>query len=276
MAWWLRFCLGLPARRQDVEDLRESLPELFDPHVDPEGRLIVPWWPSHFVQELTVGNLRRWASTEGVAKEPAAASPENCPAEECPLRQGPPSRQAANVAVLWLMAAAGAHKPPKDEFLDLVRRVHGQQQIREVILTDPYIYSDLGEEHQPGGYGALIEYLNALRLNPDSHFDLKLNPNPKKTTANAHALLARKVKDAFPGVRLTAFSPRHRFHDRFYLTRDQSGRLAGTFGPSLNGLVTDAIVLMGELEQGVLKRLDQLVSGGRPNKRLNRTASRNR
>jgi len=30
MTWWIRFYLGLPARRQDIDELRQSLPELLD------------------------------------------------------------------------------------------------------------------------------------------------------------------------------------------------------------------------------------------------------
>ena len=131
--------------------------------------------------------------------------------------------------------------------------------IHEVILTDPYIYLDLSEQRQPGGYGALIDYLRALRLTRDSPFELNLNPSPRKATTNARKLLERKVKNAFPSVRLGTFPARHRFHDRFYLTRDESGRLAGIFGPSLNGLGTKTLVLMGELENEALQRLGGFV-----------------
>ncbi len=259
MTWWVRFCLGLPARRQDVEQLRRSLPELFDPLFRLDEHLLLPWWPSSVVRELTVEDLRRWARAEDVPNELAAAFPENCPAESCPLRKGPRSTQAGDIAVLRLMVAGGAHKPPKDEFLDLVRRVHRDLAIREVILTDPYIYLDLSERGQAGGYDALIDYLGALRLTRDSRFELKLNPSPKKATTTARRLLERKVNHSFPSVRLGTFPARHRFHDRFYLARDQSGRLAGVFGPSLNGLATKTIVLMGELENGALQRLAGLV-----------------
>ena len=157
------------------------------------------------------------------------------------------------------MVAGGVHKPPKQEFINLVRRVHRDQVINEVILTDPYIYLDLSEQGEPGGYNALVDYLHALRLTPESRFDLKLNPSAKKATNNAQRLLQRKVKGAFPKVRLGTFSSTNRFHDRFYLARDQSARLTGIFGPSLNGLATKTIVLMGELENGALQRLSMLV-----------------
>ena len=259
MTWWVRFCLGLPARREDIEELRRSLPELFDAPFRVDERLLVPWGPSLVVRKLTVEDLRQWARVEEVPTEPFAASPEDCPTEECPLRRSPRSPQVGDVAVLRLMVTGGAHKPPKDEFLDLVRRVHRAQAIREVILTDPYIYLDLSERGQPGGYGALIDYLRALSLTQDSQFNLKLNPSPKKATTTGCKLLERKIKNNFPSVRLGTFRSGHPFHDRFYLTRDQSGRLSGIFGPSLNGLATRTIVLMGELENGALQRLGGLV-----------------
>ncbi len=260
MTWWLRFCLGLPARREDLEEIRRSLPELLDASIELDQHLLFPWWPSPVVRKLAVEDLRRWARAGDLPGEPVAASPENCPAEECPLRKGPRSAQArGEIALLSLMVAGGAHKPPKDEFLDLVRRVHSNQLIQEVILTDRYIYSDLSERGQTGGYAALIDYLGALRLTRNSPFDLKLNPSPRKATPTARQVLERKVKADFPCARLGTFPTGHQFHDRFYLTRDQSGKLAGIFGPSLNGLGAKAIVLMGELESGALQRLGRLV-----------------
>jgi len=260
MTWWLRFCLGLPARREDCEEVRRSLPELFDATFDIDEHFLLPWWPSPVVRKLSVEDLRRWARVGDAPREPAAASPEDCPAEDCPLRKHPrPAQARGEVAVLRLMVASGAHKPPKDEFLDLVRRVHRDQVIREVILTDRYIYSDLSERGQPGGYAALMDYLCALKLTRDSAFDLKLSASPRKAPPTGRKVLERKVKAHFPSVRLGTFPASHQFHDRFYLTRDQSGKLAGVFGPSLNGLGVKAIVLMGELESGALQRLDGLV-----------------
>lgn len=259
MTWWLRFCLGLPARREDLEEIRRSLPELFDARFDIDEHFLFPWWPSPVVRELTVEDLRRWARAGDVPVQ-LQASPEECPAEECPLRKGPCSDQArGDVAVVNLMVAGGAHKPPKDEFLGLVRRVHRDKLIREVILTDRYIYVDLSERGQPGGYAALIDYLHALGLTRDSAFELKLNPSQRKATSTARSVFERKVKTHFPNARLGTFRTGHRFHDRFYLARDKSGKLAGIFGPSLNGLAAKAIVLMGELESGALQRLAGLV-----------------
>lgn len=130
---------------------------------------------------------------------------------------------------------------------------------REVILTDPYIYADEGEGGATGGYGSLVQYLKALNLTQDSEFILRLNPAPKRATTAAKTLLARTVKTAFPRVRLDTFSTGSRFHDRFYLVRDRDGSIAGLFGPSLNGLGTDSVVLMGALEhKRTLERLERL------------------
>ncbi len=258
MTWWIRFYLGLPARRQDIDELRQSLPELLDAQFHVDENMLFPWWPLPFARELTVKDLRRWARFDEVSSEPDS-SPHNCPAENCPLRKGSPSSQTADITFFRLMMAGGAHKPPKKEFLNLVQRVHRDQVINEVILTDPYIYLELNEQGESGGYDALVDYLHALRLTPESRFDLKLNPSPKKATQDARRLLRRKVENDFPKVRLGTFSPTYRFHDRFYLARDQSARLNGIFGPSLNGLTTKTIVLMGELENGALQRLDTLV-----------------
>jgi hypothetical protein len=260
MTWWLRFCLGLPARRQDVEELRQSLPELFDVQFHLDEHLLFPWWPSPVIRELKVEDLRRWAQAENVPSEPAVVSPEDCPAEECPLRKGPRSKQARpELAISLFMVAGGVHKPPKDEFLNLVRKVHRDQEVRQVIITDPYIYLDLRQGGQLGDLTALIDYLRELKLNRESDFDLKLNPSPKDASPDKRKLLKRKVKAFFPKVRLGTFPATHKFHDRFYLTRDRKGTLAGIFGPSLNGLGAKSIVLMGELEKAALERLENLV-----------------
>jgi len=177
MTWWLRFCLGLPARQEDLEEIRRSFPELLEANFDINESFLPPWWPSPVVSKLTPEDLLRWVCTTDIPIEPVTASPSDCPAEECPLRKGPRLLQPiGDVAFLKLMVAGGAHKAPKDEFLDLVRRVHKDQWIREVILTDRYIYSDLSERGQPGGYTALIDYLRALKFTQNSAFELKLRP----------------------------------------------------------------------------------------------------
>lgn len=53
----------------------------------------------------------------------------------------------------------------------------------------------------------------------------------------------------------------NKFHDRFYLVRDKNGQMLGVFGPSLNGLSSDSIVIMGDInEPKIIDILNQRLS----------------
>ena len=182
-----------------------------------------------------------------------------CPAPDCPLRApalaGPPT-DAAIVLRLMTVGGGSDRRAPIREFLDLVRRVHKGSRAREVILTDPYIYSDAGEDDRTGGYANLVEYLRALNLGEDSEFVVRLNPRAKRASQAVKEILKRAIRDAFPRARVETFTGNSHFHDRFYLVRDAAGGFTGIFGPSLNGLDSNSVVLMGELEQ--TKTLERL------------------
>ncbi len=175
-----------------------------------------------------------------------------CPAPDCPLRAptlADPRTDAAVVLRLMTVGGGSDRRGPKREFLDLVRRVHKGSRVREVILTDPYIYSDAAEDDTTGGYANLVEYLRALNLVRDSEFVVRLNPGAKRASKGAKEILRRAIRDAFPRARVETFTGNSRFHDRFYLVHDAAGGFRGIFGPSLNGLDSNSVVLMGELEQ---------------------------
>jgi hypothetical protein len=209
-------------------------------------------WPFLFF------NRGRPVSGGGSPGGPLLAS--TCPAPDCPLRSSPFAAPGGGLPVLLhLMFVGGGRKPPRDQFLDLVRRVHKGTSAREEILTDPYIYSDAGEGGTRGGYENLIEYLHALNLAKTSEFTLSVNPSPRNASEAAKLGFKRTVTDAFPNAKIATFSSASRFHDRFYLVRDAGGSLSGIFGPSLNGLDSDSVVLMGELEpMGAMDRLRAL------------------
>lgn len=262
MVWWVRFCLGLPARPEDVEEMRNSLPELLSPDIKLSQKAVIPIWPYLLLDESKLGDLRRWAGSSELIVKEKPSSLQDCPASDCPLRPWTAStdKRSDGSVVLKVMIAGGASKPPKDEFLDLVRRVHKGQSIREVILSDPFIYLDVGEDYDAGGYNNLVDYLRALNLEKNSEFILKLNPSPKKATRRAQELFRREITKAFPKAVISTFKSGLRIHDRFYLVRDNSGILSGVFGPSLNGLGSQTVVLMGELERTkTLERLDSIV-----------------
>jgi len=265
MEWWLRFCLGLPARDEDLQSVRQHFPELLSPG-SPRANLTLLWPPlliPPFRLEAILDDLQQWLNSVSESHEEATPSPRSPPVE-CPLQDACPLRasdaaSSSTPIVLRCMTAGGVHKVPKGEFLDLVRKVHKGQDVKDVILTDPYVYLDVSEQGASGGGENLLEYLATLRLDKTSKFSLELNPAPIKATNKAMALLRRKVQLRFPKVEVSTFSNKHRFHDRFYLARDRNSNLRGVFGPSLNGLSARAIVLMGELEDRALSRIENLL-----------------
>ncbi|RIK60669.1 MAG: hypothetical protein DCC63_03290 [Nitrospira sp.] len=262
MIWWFRFWFGLPARSEDVDEMRRCIPEIFESGSDVGEKLAFPLWKSSGEYKATMEALRHWAKTAENFNKADGFLIENCPAENCPLKQVvQPSEESSESSIIGLMVAAGFGTPPKNSFLDLVRRVHKGQTVRKVILTDRYIYDDKSEEDYSGGYATLIEYLAALKLNQDSSFELFLNPMAKSQQSSA--ILQRTVKKAFPKAEIKSFEIKSlkshggKIHDRFYLTCGKSDKLSGLFGPSLNALNSHSLVLMGQLETKALEWLER-------------------
>lgn len=263
MALWIRFLLGLPARQEDIKELNEALPELFhqetfSPH---RKRRHIPWWFLDLSDEDLVAELKRWIK-EAQIESPKPVSSVRCPKLDCPLRnsQSLSSTDDEGPILAYLYAGGGPDtKPPKDMFLDLVRKSRkGMSLIKEVILTDPYIYSDMSEDGVEGGFDNLVAYLGALGLDADSSFTLNKTPSPKNASEESKKLLDQKLRKHYPNVTLRNYSPKCSFHDRLYIVRDNKGELRGVFGPSLNGLNSNAIVLMGDIEgMQLTKKLSQ-------------------
>lgn len=257
MNWLIRFQLGLPARAEDVAELRATIPEILSGDWEPNKRhiqvhaLLLDIWPHDGFSR----KVRRWASEVCEEQaEPDNKSSLHCRSETCPLRKSgtETNASASESQVLNLIVAAGGPdaKPPRDSFFDLVRKVHrGLEQPREVILTDPYIYSDVSEDGLTGGFSNLVQYLEVLGLKNEDSFCLVTTPSPKRGGKTAQSNLRRLLKKTFKDISFRDFSPELAFHDRFYLARHRSGALKGVFGPSLNGLSSKSIVLMGDIDE---------------------------
>jgi len=154
------------------------------------------------------------------------------------------------------IAGGPERRDPAHAFFDLIRKVHPRREaIREVILTDPYILVDVGEGGGAGGYDGTIAYLKALGLGHSDNFVLKITPAPKRSSSAAFELFERCLTNAFPKATLARFANRCEFHDRFYLTRYARGEPRGVFGPSLNGLSSSAVVMIGAISTADLKVL---------------------
>ena len=263
MDWFIRFSLGLKARPEDAEALWKALPEIRKKDLLLEPRRIFLIYTHDFVTNLDmIKALRQWASEVEPPDNYWPQEHRKCPSNNCPLLSN--QTEVANddepFFAQFMVAAGGPEaKPPKQSFFDLVRRTHPQRDPpREVMLTDPYIYSDVSEDGKEGGFSNLVSYLEALGLSSDDTFTLQMTPSPKRGTLTAKKNLHRHLRTKFHNIILKDYSPQLRFHDRFYVVRHQSGAIKGVFGPSINGLTSDAIVLMGDIDQlQPLKKLDR-------------------
>jgi hypothetical protein len=265
MDWFIRFTLGLKARPEDVKALREVLPELRNSDLQFERRRYFWIFDADFhtfhTNEELLEALRQWALEVESPDDHWPQDHRNCPSNNCPLRHNQ-ARKAIDGEpfIAQFMVAAGGPdaKPPKQSFFDLVRRTHPQSDPpREVILTDPYIYSDVSEDGKEGGFSNLVAYLETLGLSSDDLFTLRMTPSPKRGTITAKKNLHRHLKTKFKNIQFKDYSPQLKFHDRFYVVRHRSGVIKGVFGPSINGLTSDAIVLMGDIDDlQPLKKLE--------------------
>ena len=255
MEWHIRFLLGFPARPTDAADVLRVLPELENNAWQPPRKL---YYHGFLHDDLYTSTdfavaLRRWIAD--VKPERSSDGKADCPSPSCPLRSGPsaastgPELDIGGLFLKFTVVAGGPNaKLPREMFLDLVRKVHpSSDSPKEIILTDPYIYADVSEDGLEGGFRNLVDYLHALGIDSEDSFTLTTTPSPKRGTKTSRSNLQRLLKKTFKKVRYKDFSPTLVFHDRLYLVRHSSGSLRGLFGPSLNGLSSPMIVLMGEL-----------------------------
>jgi hypothetical protein len=253
MDWLIRFSLGLKARRADLKALHKALPELHEGNLQIEHRHY--FWlfePDFGANEELLEALRQWSSEAEIFEGYPPNNNVECPLKNCPL-QNKTSEEVKNDEpfITQLMVATGGpnSKPPRASFFNLISRTHPQNDPpREVILTDPYIYSDISEEGKEGGFLNLVKYLETLGLNSDDSFTLRMNPAPKRGTLTAKRNLQRHLRNKFKNILFKDYSSQLKFHDRFYVVRHRSGLIKGVFGPSMNGLNSDSIVLMGDIE----------------------------
>jgi hypothetical protein len=275
--WFWRFHLGLPPRSEDRDALRRIAPELFgrdDSALDERNWVRRQQYAKEFRDEI-----RRWLATEE-GRPLVTVHEGTCPQPDCPLKlgghPGPVSggaiRSKAAVSddslVLELMTVAGGWTAKVNAFFDAARKVHGGKgPVKDLLVTDSYIYADKSEEGTTGGIDNFLRYLDTLSLSQGKTLTIFQPPFAKgkknesgriwRRCAEQHAKgLGYSIK--FEYFKTTTGS---RFHDRFYLARHDSGVVSGLFGPSMNGLNDKSFVLVGELEAMTLKRLCTFIDG---------------
>ncbi|MBY5773595.1 hypothetical protein V7796_03825 [Rhizobium laguerreae] len=265
MEWYWRMRMGLLPRPEDRDALRRIAPELFD--LEHEALQALDderfWGPGAFRQE--VGD---WLHREGY-RQLVTVRDGSCPQQDCPLRLGGRPGQVVGgqsdgedgAIVIELMTVAGGYKAKANTFYDMARKVHRPKgPVRDILVTDPYIYVDKSEEDAVGGIDNFLAYLACLDI-PHSGITIYQPPYAKGKKATSGKIWRRSVeahgkKNGY-GVQFCFFKTltETRFHDRFYLARHVDGSVSGLFGPSMNGLNDKSFVLVGELETQTLKRL---------------------
>lgn len=266
MEWWLRFCLGLPCREEDVEAIYRNFPEIQNSDFRLQTNYIWPFFPYFDDIDELPKRIREWTNSIDENRHQSSNAVINCTEPNCPVKKGNLQSKTTSSAevtsdepdILLFLILAGFPKPPKDAFLDLVRKHHASVKVKDVIITDPYYLSDVSEDGKVSGYNNMISYLKALSLNETSTFNLITNPNPKRSSEQSEQIFQNTIKKHFPKISFGTYNPQHKFHDRLYLVRDDSSEITGVFGPSMNGLSSHSIVLMGDINQDALLRLKKL------------------
>lgn len=275
MDWYWRFTMGLLPRLEDRLELRRIAPELFGPEVTdddlPDGErqdwLHDQWLPRE---------VRRWLRTDD-PRPTVAVRKGSCPQQGCPLRLGASPGQVLSGRseeddegsfVLQLMTVAGGWKAKANAFFDMARKVHGGKgAIKDLLLTDPYIYVDKSAEGTIGGIDNFLRYLDCLNIDYGAEITIQQPPYAKRNKAASGPIWRKRVEEhgKTNGYRvLFVFFqavPQTRFHDRFYVARHSNGSVSGLFGPSMNGLNDKSFALMGELEDVTLKGLCRQLEG---------------
>ncbi len=166
------------------------------------------------------------------------------------------------------MTVAGGWKAKANAFLDAARKVHGSKgPAKDLLVTDPFIYADKGEEDTVGGINNFLTYLDVLQIPAPGTLTIYQPPFAKGKKTESGKIWRRSVKQHGErrgyNIKFTYFrtTTGTRFHDRFYLARHRNGEISGLFGPSMNGLNDRSFVLIGELEAASLQRVCSFIDG---------------
>ncbi len=244
MNWLCRYLLGLPARKQDIKELKTNFPELID-YLEKLRELHYPF--IIHPRKFTENDFKKWILASDELEKNNDTSLNECPFSNCPLKKQQDISNSQENDLLELMTIGGHKKTPKASFFDMVKKVYqGINNIKKVILTDPYLIIDVSADGNEGGFNSIVEYLEIIIDNAESNFELQISPTLKndKNINN----FKRLIKNKFTNVSFSYYKSKYNFHDRLLITIDSQNNYKGIFGPSFNGLNSNSIVLYGELE----------------------------
>ena len=253
MEWFVRYSMGLKPRENDIRQLSELLPEIFEK--EPAIVIDSPFSPFYPYRRIRLESLMEWIKQEPLILEyDTESSINNC---NCPLINRINSSDTDKLSMLTV--GGFVSNTPKKAFFDLVTKTHRGQKVKEVLITDRFIYLDAGEDGLPGGYSNIITYLQTLKIDKNDEIAIITNPNAK--SQGNKIVFEEYIRSVFPNVEFKCFSKNISFHDRFYLVRDSQGQMKGVFGPSLNGLNSESIVIMGDIDDPrILKKFNDRLS----------------
>lgn len=263
--------MGLPCRPQDRKEMEEALPELFQiiEKEKPRPTFLLPiFWDEYHTEVLT-----KWGSScEAIndEKEPIKNG------DVCPVCSNPKTTASADESDYLNLEISGGvnRKSSVSAFMQLVirnRKSKVKGPIKDVYFTDRFLLADAGEAGTGGGYDHIIEYLESLAIEKVTEFTVHMPSWPSKSAiqkerddclSNAQKILKTLIERKFTNVRFAQLPQKPVFHDRLYLARGSDSQINGVFGPSLNGLGSEDIALMGEIEdKGLLSNLEIILSG---------------
>lgn len=246
MNWLIRYLLGLPAREQDLKEIKTNFPELID---NPEelNKLDYPILihPRFFSEK----SFKDWIGISDNNEVHNRDFTSECPYSNCPQKARENLNDSQESELLELMTIGGGKKSktPKDSFFDMVRKIYtGTNNIKKVILTDPYLLADVSMDGNEGGFNNIIEYLKIIIDSCENEFELLISPTLKEQGNKDN--FERLLKTKFKNIKFSFYSSDYNFHDRLLITVDNKQNYKGMFGPSFNGLNSKSIVLYGQLE----------------------------
>jgi hypothetical protein len=180
---------------------------------------------------------------------------------ECPLKEECPKQNKNSISseedILQIMTIGGGPNAnaPKKSFEDLISKTFSNKsKIVKVIVTDPFILAN-SEDGNGNSLDNIKSFLSIIINDKDKKFTLCIQARKKKTES-AYNSFCNSLKKEYTNLIIDPINSKFKFHDRFYICKYEDGTYKGVFGPSINGLDSNSIVLFGEIEQG--KSLDKI------------------
>ena len=276
MVWFIRFILGFPPRKEDIQEIQRTIPELLSNEYSNRDldNIFHLYLRLHgkgkmFIDgdlNFTAKKLREWLADAKLSekkegsvnnKSPAASG---CVGGKCLFANEELEEEEESddetPRILELMTVGGGlnRKEPLKCFLDLITKVHSPIKVspKSIFITDPYLYVDVSQNGTSGGLKNFKSYLQTLKLTKESEFNLFTTNNPKM---GSFSTFEKLIKKNYPKSKIERFKTKNIFHDRFYIVDYGKEGIKGVFGPSINGLTDSDIVLMGEIEPSSIKFL---------------------